>query len=160
MTQYKIRFSELAHHAIWLVPTERERIRRFIYGLNYGLCFVMTREITSGARFDEVVDIARRLEQVCSQEREEREAKRPRGSSGFSGVSSAGQSHHSRGSPYRPTQMAHPVHHDASSSDGSYSAHLGQSSLSSLPDQSSSRAPSFTIHLYQVLLVVILVLEV
>jgi len=52
-----MRFSELARHAILLVPIERERIMRFIDGLIYGL-----REITTGARFDEVVDIARRLE--------------------------------------------------------------------------------------------------
>ncbi|XP_070032076.1 uncharacterized protein [Nicotiana tomentosiformis] len=43
-------------------------------------------ENASGARFDEVVDIARRLELVFSQEREERESKKPRGSGGFSGV--------------------------------------------------------------------------
>ncbi|XP_070044594.1 uncharacterized protein [Nicotiana tomentosiformis] len=62
VTQYDMRFSELAHHAIWLVPTEKERIRRFIDGLNYGLRVVMTRGIESGARFDEVVDIASRIE--------------------------------------------------------------------------------------------------
>ncbi|XP_070034647.1 uncharacterized protein [Nicotiana tomentosiformis] len=76
----------------WLVPTEREKIRRFIDGLSYRLRFVMTQENASGARFDEVVDIAWRLELVCSQEREEREAKRPHGSGGFSGVSSEGGS--------------------------------------------------------------------
>lgn len=62
VNQYEMRFSELAHQAIWLVPTERDMIRRFINGLNYGLGFVMTREIASGARFDEVVDNARQLE--------------------------------------------------------------------------------------------------
>ncbi|XP_070045449.1 uncharacterized protein [Nicotiana tomentosiformis] len=35
VTQYKMRFSELARHAVWLVPTDRERIRRFIDGLTY-----------------------------------------------------------------------------------------------------------------------------
>ncbi|XP_070046001.1 uncharacterized protein [Nicotiana tomentosiformis] len=37
MTQYKMRFSELARHAVWLVPTDMERIRRFIDGLTYQL---------------------------------------------------------------------------------------------------------------------------
>ncbi|XP_070045720.1 uncharacterized protein [Nicotiana tomentosiformis] len=32
---YEMRFSKLARHAIWLVPTDRERIRRFIDGLTY-----------------------------------------------------------------------------------------------------------------------------
>ncbi|XP_070057132.1 uncharacterized protein [Nicotiana tomentosiformis] len=114
VTQYEMRFSELDHHTIWLVPTERERIRRFIDGHNYGLCFVMTQEIALGARFDEVVDIARRLD----------------------------QSHHNMGRPYSPAQMAHPVHRGASASHGSYSARPGQLCLSALPAQSSSRAPS------------------
>lgn len=57
MTQYEMRFSELARHAIWLALIERERIRRLIDGLSYQLHFFMTRENTSGARFDEVVDI-------------------------------------------------------------------------------------------------------
>ncbi|XP_070032869.1 uncharacterized protein [Nicotiana tomentosiformis] len=107
VTQYEMRFSELARHTVWLVPTKRGRIRRFIGGLNYQLRFVMIRDSVSGARFDEVVDIARRLELVLSQVCEEREAKRPRGLGGFSGVPSR-----------------------------------GQSSLSTLPAQSSSRAPS------------------
>ncbi|XP_070054490.1 uncharacterized protein [Nicotiana tomentosiformis] len=63
MTQYEMVFSELAHHAIWLVPIEGERIRRFNDGINYGLRFIMTLEIASGARFYDMVDIARWLEQ-------------------------------------------------------------------------------------------------
>ncbi|XP_070039376.1 uncharacterized protein [Nicotiana tomentosiformis] len=99
-------------------------------------------ESVSGATFDEVVDIARRLEMVLSQEREERDTKRTHGSGGFSGVPYGGQSYHSRGLPYRPTQMSHHVHRGASFSHGSYNARLGQSSLNSLPVQSSSCAPS------------------
>ncbi|XP_070032620.1 uncharacterized protein [Nicotiana tomentosiformis] len=138
VTQYEMRFSELARHAIWLVPIDRERIMRFIDGLNYRLRFIMTREIASDVRFNEVVDISRWLEQVRSQEHEEREAKMPRGSGSFSSSSSRGQSHHNRGRPYRPAQMAHPVHCGASVSHGSYSAHTGQLSLNALPAQSSS----------------------
>ncbi|XP_070045093.1 uncharacterized protein [Nicotiana tomentosiformis] len=129
VTQYEMRFSELAHHVIWLVPTQRERIRRFIDGLNYGLRSVMTQEIASGARFDEVVDIARRLDKVHSQERKEREATRPRCSGDFNDVSFGGQPHYNRGRPYRPTQMACPVHRGASASHGSYSGHLGSALL-------------------------------
>ncbi|XP_070035284.1 uncharacterized protein [Nicotiana tomentosiformis] len=90
VAQYKMRFLELSHHTVWLVPTERERIRRFIGGLTHHLRFAMTRGSVSAARFDEVVDIARRLEVVHSQECGERESKRPRGSGGFIGVSSGG----------------------------------------------------------------------
>ncbi|XP_070050706.1 uncharacterized protein [Nicotiana tomentosiformis] len=142
VTQYEMRFSELARDAIWWVPTERESIRRFIDGITYGLHFIMTREIARGARFDMVVDIFRRLELVRSQDHEERGAKRPRGSGGFSSASSGGQSYHIRVRPYRPTQMASPVHRSASSSHGSYSARPGQSSFSALPAPSLSHAPS------------------
>ncbi|XP_070035493.1 uncharacterized protein [Nicotiana tomentosiformis] len=139
-----MRFLELARHTVWLVPTERERIRRFIDGLSYQLHFVMTRANTSGARFDEEVDIARRLELVRSKEREERETKRPRGSGGFSGVpyGGGGSSYYSRGRPYRPAHMARQVHRGTSASHGSYSDCPGQSSLSALPAQSLCRAPS------------------
>ncbi|XP_070057693.1 uncharacterized protein [Nicotiana tomentosiformis] len=59
VTRYEMRFSELAHHAVWLDPTDRERIQRFIDGLTYQLRLLMTRERVSGDTFDEVVDIAR-----------------------------------------------------------------------------------------------------
>ncbi|XP_070046964.1 uncharacterized protein [Nicotiana tomentosiformis] len=81
--QYEMIFSELARHAIWLIPTDRKRIRRFIYGLTFQLRLLMTRESVSDATFDEVVDIARQIEMVHSQEWVEREAKRPCGSGDF-----------------------------------------------------------------------------
>lgn len=62
----------------------------------------MTQKIISGDRFCETIDIARRLEQVCSQEFKERAAKRHYGSGGLSSVPSGGQSHNNRGGPYRP----------------------------------------------------------
>ena len=58
VTRYEMRFSELVRHAVLMVPTDRERIRRFIDGLTYQLWLLMTRERVSGATFDEVVDIA------------------------------------------------------------------------------------------------------
>ncbi|XP_070050174.1 uncharacterized protein [Nicotiana tomentosiformis] len=125
VTQYEMRFSELAHHAVWLVPTDRERIRSFIDGLMYQLRLLMTRERVSGATFDEVVDIARQIEVVCSQERSDREAKRPQGSGGFGGIPFGGQSYHIRGRPYRPAQTTRPAHRGASASYSSYSAHSG-----------------------------------
>ena len=64
MSQYESRFSELARHAIWMVPTDRERIRRFVDGLTYQLHILMTRERVMGATFEEVVDNAREIEAV------------------------------------------------------------------------------------------------
>ncbi|XP_070050833.1 uncharacterized protein [Nicotiana tomentosiformis] len=137
-----MRFSELSRHAVWLVPTDRERIRRFINGLTYQLWLLMTRERVFGAYFDEIVDIARQIEMVCSQERGERESKRPRGPGDFRSVPSGGQFYCGRGRPYRHAHTGRPVYRVASSSHDSYSYHQGQSSLSALPAQSSSHAPS------------------
>ncbi|XP_070043257.1 uncharacterized protein [Nicotiana tomentosiformis] len=100
VTQYVMRFSELARHTIWLVPTDRERIRRLIDGLTFQL----------------------RIELVCSQDRVEREAKRSRGSGSFGGVPSGGQFHHGRGCPYRHAQTVSSVHRGASSGHGSHSS--------------------------------------
>ncbi|XP_070044879.1 uncharacterized protein [Nicotiana tomentosiformis] len=66
VTQYEMRFSELARYAVWLVPTNRERIRRFIDGLTFQLRVFMTRDRVSGATFEEVVDIARQIELVST----------------------------------------------------------------------------------------------
>ncbi|XP_070032496.1 uncharacterized protein [Nicotiana tomentosiformis] len=141
VTQYEMRFANLARHAVWLVPTERERMRRFIDGLNYGNRVSLAREAETDFRFDQVVENSRYLESVRMLESKEREVKRPHSSGGFSGTSFGGQSHHNRGRPYRPAQMARPVHRGASASHGSYSTHLVQSSFSMLPAQSSYRAP-------------------
>ncbi|XP_070031688.1 uncharacterized protein [Nicotiana tomentosiformis] len=120
--QYEMRFSELDHHAIWSVPTNRKRIRRFIDGLTYELKLLMAIKRVSGDTFDEVVDIVHYIEMVRSHERVEREANRPRGQGGFSGAPFGG-------------------HCGASSGHDSLSYQQGRSSLGALPTQISSRAP-------------------
>ncbi|XP_070034865.1 uncharacterized protein [Nicotiana tomentosiformis] len=136
VTRYETRFRNLPHHAVWLVPTERERIRRFIDGLNYGLRYSLTREAETNTRFDQVVEISRCLEQVCMLEREEWEGKRPRGSGGFCGTSFGGQSHCSRGRYFRPTQAAPQIPGGSLVSNSLYSFRPVQSSFSALPAQS------------------------
>ncbi|XP_070045311.1 uncharacterized protein [Nicotiana tomentosiformis] len=37
VTQYETRFVDLARHAIILLPTEREKVRRFIDGLTFSI---------------------------------------------------------------------------------------------------------------------------
>ncbi|XP_070046932.1 uncharacterized protein [Nicotiana tomentosiformis] len=140
VTQYEIRFSKLARHGIWLIPTQRKKIRRFIDGLNYSIRFIMAREVAMGARFDEVANIARRLELVSRQEHEEREAKRPHSSGVFGSASSGGQSYYSRGRSSRPVQAARHVPRGSSVSHSSYSARPSQSSFSALPEQRSYHA--------------------
>lgn len=36
VTNYEMRFSELSHHAVILIPSEEEKISRFIDGLHHG----------------------------------------------------------------------------------------------------------------------------
>ncbi|XP_070032871.1 uncharacterized protein [Nicotiana tomentosiformis] len=116
VTQYEMQFSELAHQAVWLVPTYRERIMRFIDGFGFQLRLLMTRERISGVTFDKVVDIARQIKMVQGQKRTDREAKRPRGQGGFSGAPQRGQ--------FQQDQFQQ-----------------GQSSFSALPAQGSHYAP-------------------
>ncbi|XP_070042623.1 uncharacterized protein [Nicotiana tomentosiformis] len=137
-----MRFVELDRHAEWLVPTERENIRRFIDGLNYGLRLIIARELATDAKFDRVVEIARRLEIVCRQEHEEREAKRLHSSGGFSSATSGGQSHYSRVRSSRPVQATRHIPRSSLVSHSSYSAHPPQSSFCALPAPSSYCAPS------------------
>ncbi|XP_070056618.1 uncharacterized protein [Nicotiana tomentosiformis] len=115
VTQYEMRFSELARHAVWLIPTDRERIMIYIDGLTYQLRLLMTRERVSGATFDEVVYIARQIDMVRSQEIGEREAKMARGPGDFSSVPSGGRFYHDRRRPYKHAQTGHLVHRGASS---------------------------------------------
>ncbi|XP_070018284.1 uncharacterized protein [Nicotiana sylvestris] len=103
VTRYEMRFSQLARHATWMIPTDRERIRRFVDGLNHSLHILMTRARVLGVSFEGVVDIARDIEIVRRKEREEREAKRPRGSSNFSGAPFRGQFQRAQSSSYAPS---------------------------------------------------------
>ncbi|XP_070034535.1 uncharacterized protein [Nicotiana tomentosiformis] len=133
MTQYEMIFTDLARHAVSLVSTEREKIRRFIDDINYSLRYSLAREVEMDARFDMVVEIARRLENVHRLKREEREAKKPRGSGVFGGSSSGGQSHYSKGRPFRPAHATHLIPLRSSVSRNSYSGRPVQPSFSALP---------------------------
>ncbi|XP_070005397.1 uncharacterized protein [Nicotiana sylvestris] len=118
VSQYEASFSELARYASWIVPTDRERIKRFVDGLNYHLRILMTRERVMGISFEDAVDIARDIETTRRQEREEREAKRPRGSGSFSGAPSRGQFQQGRGRSFRLAQSARPEYRGGSSGRG------------------------------------------
>ncbi|XP_070035352.1 uncharacterized protein [Nicotiana tomentosiformis] len=75
MSEYAIRFSELARRAPILVHIIRERVRRFIKGLDYDVKICMARELQTDAPFQQVVEIARKIEGVIGEERESKEAK-------------------------------------------------------------------------------------
>uniref|UniRef100_A0A1S4B006 CCHC-type domain-containing protein n=1 Tax=Nicotiana tabacum TaxID=4097 RepID=A0A1S4B006_TOBAC len=102
----------------------------------------MAQERILSHTFEDAVDVARNIETDRRLEREEREAKRPRGSASHSGAPSRGQFQQSRGRSYRPHQSARLEYCRPSLGRGHEGFQQGQSSLSALPAQSSSRAPS------------------
>ncbi|XP_070046934.1 uncharacterized protein [Nicotiana tomentosiformis] len=71
VSEYAIRFCDLARHTLALVATVRERVRRFIEGLRCDIQFSMARELESDVPFQQVVGIARRFEGMWGQERED-----------------------------------------------------------------------------------------
>ncbi|XP_070041183.1 uncharacterized protein [Nicotiana tomentosiformis] len=58
-TQYETCFVDLAHHAILLLPTERERVRRFIEGLAQPIKLQMAKVTGSEISFQAAANVAR-----------------------------------------------------------------------------------------------------
>ncbi|XP_070016021.1 uncharacterized protein [Nicotiana sylvestris] len=61
MTDYEARFSELSHHALMILPTDVERVRRFVAGLHSGIRTNMAPEVEIGNPYQFVVEIAPRI---------------------------------------------------------------------------------------------------
>ncbi|XP_070017874.1 uncharacterized protein [Nicotiana sylvestris] len=137
-----MQFTQLARHAMWMIPTDRERFRRFIDGLNYPIRILMTRERATTATFEEIVDAARLIETDHRRECMEREAKRPGGSGNFSGAPSGGQLQHGIGRSFRPPQSGRTESSGASLGRGHQGHQQSQPALSALPAQSSAPTPS------------------
>ncbi|XP_070039658.1 uncharacterized protein [Nicotiana tomentosiformis] len=62
-SEYAVRFNGLSRHAPALVTIVRERVRRFIEGLNKSIRYNMARELESDTPYQQVVEIAQRLEE-------------------------------------------------------------------------------------------------
>ncbi|XP_070032193.1 uncharacterized protein [Nicotiana tomentosiformis] len=62
VSEYEVRFSDLARHAPALVAIIRERVRQFIEGLSPSIRFSIARELEMDIAYQQVVGIARRLE--------------------------------------------------------------------------------------------------
>ncbi|XP_070057986.1 uncharacterized protein [Nicotiana tomentosiformis] len=93
----------------------------------------MARELETDTLFQQVVEIARRLEHIRNQERGYREAKRPRAFGAFSGSCSAVSARHGRGYISRPIHPALQVTHSAPAIQGPQSTNFGQPSSSAHP---------------------------
>ncbi|XP_070046957.1 uncharacterized protein [Nicotiana tomentosiformis] len=64
VTQYETRFVDLACHAIILLPTERERVRRFIDGLTLSIRLQIAKETGDDISFQRAIDIAIQIEMM------------------------------------------------------------------------------------------------
>ncbi|XP_070003178.1 uncharacterized protein [Nicotiana sylvestris] len=109
VTDYKVRFSELSRHALMILPTNAERVRRFVVGLCPGIRASMAREVAVGTEYQLVVEIARRIEGYRQRGREQiQQDKRAQFSREFRGAPARGRGHYKRGQSSRPPYSAPP----------------------------------------------------
>ncbi|XP_070035916.1 uncharacterized protein [Nicotiana tomentosiformis] len=91
VTDYEARLSELSLHALMILPTEMDRVQRFIAGLHSGIWSTVAREVEMGTSYHLVMEIARRIGGYHQRVREQiLRDKRFRHSGGFSGALSGG----------------------------------------------------------------------
>lgn len=92
VTDYEMRFTKLFRHATILIPSKKERVRRFIGGLHHGIRLSMDREVEFGTSFHQDVEIACHINHIHSQTREMMQGsdKRSRYSGSFIGASYRG----------------------------------------------------------------------
>ncbi|XP_070021520.1 uncharacterized protein [Nicotiana sylvestris] len=92
VTHYEARFSELSRHALMILPTDVERVRRFVAGLHSGIMANMDREVEMGASYQLVVEIARKIEGYRLRGRDQmQQDKRARFSGEFRGAPTRGK---------------------------------------------------------------------
>ncbi|XP_070040284.1 uncharacterized protein [Nicotiana tomentosiformis] len=109
VTDYETRFSELSCHALMIVPTDAERVRRFVTGLYSGIQATMVQEVEMGISYGLVVEIAWRIEGVRQRSCEQAARDKQFQYSGeFSGASAGGKGQCMRGQSSRPPYPAPP----------------------------------------------------
>ncbi|XP_070054993.1 uncharacterized protein [Nicotiana tomentosiformis] len=109
MSDYEASLSELSRHALMILPTETERVQRFVAGSHFDIRSTMAREVDMGTSYQLVMEIARRIEGYRQRDQEQMSwDKRFRHSGGFSGAPSGGRGQFGRVQPSRPTYLTLP----------------------------------------------------
>ncbi|XP_070040667.1 uncharacterized protein [Nicotiana tomentosiformis] len=109
VTDYEERFSESSRHALMILPTDVERVRRFFVGLHSGIRANMAREVEMGTSYQLVVMIARRIEGYRHRGREQiQQDNRDRFSREFKGAPARGRGQFGRVQPSRPQYSSPP----------------------------------------------------
>ena len=83
VVEYEGKFHALARHASMILPTEAERVRRFVKGLIIPIRLGFSQVASSGVPFQKVVDAAKELGMIQRERFEQREGKRTRYSGDF-----------------------------------------------------------------------------
>ncbi|XP_070007872.1 uncharacterized protein [Nicotiana sylvestris] len=92
VTDYEARFSELSRHALMILPTDAERVQRFVAGLHPGIRSGMAQEVEMGTEYQLVVEIAHRIEGYHQRGREQMQHnKRAQFSGEFRGAPARGR---------------------------------------------------------------------
>ncbi|XP_070051260.1 uncharacterized protein [Nicotiana tomentosiformis] len=92
VTDYEARFSELSRHALMILPTDAERVWRFVEGLHSSIRANIAQEVEMGTSYQLVVEIARRIEGYRQRGREKmQQDKRSRFSGDFRSAAARGR---------------------------------------------------------------------
>ncbi|XP_070035621.1 uncharacterized protein [Nicotiana tomentosiformis] len=109
VTDYEVRFSKFSRHALMILPTDTEKVRRFVAGFHSGIRATMAREVEKGTSYQLVVEIARRIEGYRQRDRQQMsQDKRFCHSGGFNGAPFRSRGHFGSGQPSMPTYLAPP----------------------------------------------------
>ncbi|KAH0633259.1 hypothetical protein KY284_036045 [Solanum tuberosum] len=135
VAEYEGKFHALARHASMILPTETERVRRFVKELIIPILLGVSQVATSGVPFQKVVDVAKELEMIRCEGFEQREGKRTRHSGDYDGAPPRSRGYSGRG--YH-SQSSRPIHAAIPASEAGYTGH-SSSSLVHTSYGSSSR---------------------
>ncbi|XP_070018815.1 uncharacterized protein [Nicotiana sylvestris] len=114
VNDYVARFSELYRHALMILPTDVERVWRFVVGLHPGFRASIVQEVEMGTAYQLVVEISWRIEGYRQRGREQmQQDKRTRFFGEFIGAPTRGRGQFGKGQPSRPTYPAPPPPRDA-----------------------------------------------
>ncbi|XP_070034384.1 uncharacterized protein [Nicotiana tomentosiformis] len=109
VTDYETRLSELSLHAPMILPTDAERVQRFVAGLHPNIRASMAWEVDMGTGYQLVVEIAWMIEGYRYRGRSQmQQDKRTHFSGEFRGAPARGRGQFGRGQPSRPTYSAPP----------------------------------------------------
>ena len=118
--EYEGKFHALSSHASMILPTEAERVRRFVKGLIIPIRLGVYQVAASDVPFHKVVDAAKELEMIRRDRFEQRESKSTHFSSDFGVAPPWSKGYVDRG--YH-SQSSRPIHVAIPASEASYTRH-------------------------------------